>query len=375
MKKREIPSDGLTPILCYRALGGVGCCIFEEGKSSFVGIDPVTSGLGRSFGLISYEGAVFLKHYRTIIQFEGGRVIFTHDGSDEELDALIDRCFQPQRLKPFHVSKKLSVQSDLSRDEFAVLVERAQEFIRAGDIFQVVLSRDFSVDVKASPLDIYRAIKQVSPAPYHFFFEEEDFAIAGASPELLISVKDKQIESMPIAGTRAKGSGVDLLADPKEAAEHVMLVDLARNDLGRVAKVGSVKVADYKKVKSFSHVDHIVSRVVGELREGMDAMDALKASFPAGTLSGAPKVRAMEIIAELEKKPRGFYGGAVAMIDEKGNLTSCIAIRFALIKNGRAVVRAGAGVVLDSIGENEALETEHKASGVLAAIELAEGAV
>ena len=430
--QKQIQNDDLTPILCFRAVGGPGCCILEsayeknEGKTSLIGISPFATfkATGRvieidkngskiafegdpydalksfskdrkSFGFISYN-AVRLKEklpdrhpptglpdfffhlYQTVIVFEHEqqKITFTHEGTEEELNAIIEKCYAPPILKPFKSPTKVDIRPDLNNKEFGQLVERAKEYIKAGDIFQVVLSRTFQAKVKASPFEIYRALRQTSPAPYMFYFEERDFAIAGASPELLISVKDGMIESMPIAGTSPKGSCVEsLLAEPKECAEHVMLVDLARNDVGAVATVGSVRVADYKKIHTFSHVNHIVSRVVGQLRPSLEPLDAFKASFPAGTLSGAPKIRAMEIIDELEHKGRGLYGGAIVTINENGDLTSCIAIRMAFIRDGQANVQVGAGIVLDSVGEKEAMETEYKARGVLEALDLAEGSM
>lgn len=428
--QQEMSYDSLTPIFVYRAVGGTGSCILEsayekgEGKTSSIGVHPIgtfqatgkqiaiemhgekTSFVGdpykalrqfsenrKVFGFITYD-AIRLKEdipdrhptknvpdfffhlYETIITFyhDKQKIIITHEGTQEGLDSILKKCFEPVRLDPFKGRKKIDIRSDLKKEEFAKMVEKAKKHIIAGDVFQVVLSRILQAEVSTSPFEIYRALRQVSPSPYHFLFEEEDFAIAGASPELMISVQDGKIESMPIAGTSPKEKkGSELLECPKESAEHVMLVDLARNDVGVLAIPGSVTVADYMKVKAFSHVNHIISRVTGLLEPSFHALDAFKVSFPAGTLSGAPKIRAMEIIDDLETSRRGLYGGAIVMLDERGNLMSCIAIRTAFIRGSKVEIRVGAGVVLDSDGAKEAEETEHKARSVIEALELAEG--
>jgi len=329
----------------------------------------------------------FFQFYRSSLSFDHktGKVILSTIAQDyeagmRELDRLDSELKQSLSEKPLPQMSgnkgHIDIQSDLSDEQYGAIVEKAKEYVRAGDIFQMVPSRTFSVKIKASPFQVYRALRQRSPAPFLFFFDLDGYAIAGASPEKVISVNERIIESTPIAGTRPKGScPKELLNDPKEIAEHVMLVDLARNDVGAVSKPGSVQVVEYKQVHQFSHVMHIVSRVAGELDEPYDALDAFKASFPAGTLTGAPKVRAMELIDELETKRRGLYGGAILGLDAKGNLTSCIAIRTTLIKDGVAYVRAGGGIVLDSVPQTEAEETRFKANTVLDALRIAEGSV
>lgn len=262
---------------------------------------------------------------------------------------------------------------------YRAAVARAKDYIAAGDIFQVVLSRQHDVPCSAAAFTVYRALRMVNPSPYMYFLKEEGRAIAGASPEMLVRVEGQRAETRPLAGTRPRGTsdaederlGRELLADEKERAEHVMLVDLGRNDLGRVCRFGSVQVPEFMKVERYSHVLHIVSSVVGELQEGKDALDALVATFPAGTLSGAPKIRAMEIIDELEGAARGLYGGALGYLDLAGNLDFCIAIRTLVIEAGRARVQAGAGIVADSEPAYEQRETEAKAGAMLEALELA----
>jgi anthranilate synthase component 1 len=254
-----------------------------------------------------------------------------------------------------------------------------KEHIAAGDIFQVVLSRQRTLECGLDPFTVYRALRMVNPSPYMYFLKDGDFAVAGASPEMLVRVEGRRVETRPIAGTRARGKTEaedlrleqELLADEKERAEHVMLVDLGRNDLGRVCRFASVTVPEFMKVERYSHVMHIVSSVTGELAEGRDALDALVAAFPAGTLSGAPKIRAMEIIDELEPAARGLYGGALGYLDLRGNLDFCIAIRTLVFRDGRATLQAGGGIVADSDPGAEQRETEAKAEALGAALRLA----
>jgi anthranilate synthase component I len=270
-------------------------------------------------------------------------------------------------------------QSNVGNDGYARGVEIAKEYIRAGDIYQVVPSQRWSADCPIEAFSIYRGLRAVNPSPYMYFLDFEDFQIAGASPEVLVTVSGRKVLQRPIAGTRPRGATLDedkrnaesLLADEKERSEHVMLVDLARNDLGRVSEYGSVHVDELMAIETYSHVMHIVSEVSGRLRDGVDAMDALRASLPAGTLSGAPKIRAMQIIDELEPDARGPYGGAVGYLSYTGDLDTCIYIRSALVKDGRVHMQAGAGLVADSDPQYEVDETEAKAAAVWRAIALA----
>jgi anthranilate synthase component I len=269
--------------------------------------------------------------------------------------------------------------SNVGNDGYARGVEIAKDYIRAGDIYQVVPSQRWSADAPVEAFSIYRGLRAVNPSPYMYFLDFEDFQIAGASPEVLVTVSGRKVLQRPIAGTRPRGGTLEedkrqaesLLADQKERAEHVMLVDLARNDLGRVSEYGSVHVDELMAIETYSHVMHIVSEVSGRLRDDVDAMDALRASLPAGTLSGAPKIRAMQIIDELEPDGRGPYGGAVGYLSYTGDLDTCIYIRSALVKDGRVHVQAGAGLVADSEPQYEVDETEAKAAAVWRAIALA----
>jgi anthranilate synthase component 1 len=275
----------------------------------------------------------------------------------------------------------LNVRSNMSRAQFMADVRKAKEYIRAGDVFQVVASQRFSSEISADPFDIYRALRVVNPSPYLYFLRLDDVSVVGSSPEMLVKVQKRDVFYRPIAGTLPRGRDekqdreleAKLLADPKERAEHIMLVDLGRNDLGRVCVYGSVKVERLMFVERYSHVMHLVSTLRGKLREGLDCFDALTACFPAGTLSGAPKIRAMQIIDELEPTRRGIYGGAILYLDFSGNLDSCIALRTLVAKNGRAYIQAGAGIVADSVPEKEYAETVNKARAVITALEIAHG--
>jgi anthranilate synthase component 1 len=273
----------------------------------------------------------------------------------------------------------LRVTSNFRREEFQEAVRKAKNYIRAGDIFQVVISQRFSAKTQAEPFQIYRELRALNPSPYLFFLQMNDVAVVGSSPEMLVKVQGRDVFYRPIAGTRWRGKDEaedqrlekEMLASEKERAEHIMLVDLGRNDLGRVCEYGSVKPEKLLTVERYSHVMHLVSSLRGRLREDVDCFDALMACFPAGTVSGAPKVRAMEIIEELERTRRGIYSGGVLYLDFAGNLDSCIALRTMVIKNGVAHVQAGGGIVADSTPAGEYEESVNKAKAALTALELA----
>jgi anthranilate synthase component 1 len=272
--------------------------------------------------------------------------------------------------------------SNTTREEYCSMVERAKEYINAGDAFQIVPSQRFEVDYEGKPIDLYRALRAVNPSPYMFCLQfEEGFSLVGCSPEVHVRAINGRIDIRPIAGTRWRGEtpeeddalAAELLSDPKERAEHIMLVDLARNDVGRVSEYESVRVEDFMVVERYSHVMHIVSNVTGKLAPGRNAYDVMRATFPAGTVSGAPKIRAMEIINELEKSKRCAYSGAVGYFGFDGNHDSCIALRTAVVKDGKAYIQAGAGVVADSDPDYEFNETVNKAMGLVKGIERARG--
>lgn len=299
----------------------------------------------------------------------------------------IDRLVQDlsSRLPDKPISKTatnpngVSIESNMTPEEFKTVVERAKEYIRAGDIIQVVLAQRFEAPWKGDPFSVYRALRRINPSPYLFYLRFDDECLIGSSPEVLVRLENRRIEVRPIAGTRPRGGDEkedrilekELLSDPKERAEHIMLVDLGRNDVGRIAKFGSVEVNELMVIERYSHVMHIVSNVRGDLNENKDAFDVFAATFPAGTVSGAPKIRAMEIIEELEPDRRGPYAGAVGYFSFSGNMDLCIAIRTLLIKNGKISVQAGAGIVADSDPEKEYQETLNKARGMIRAIEWA----
>ena len=288
----------------------------------------------------------------------------------------------PTQMPPTTSGKDPAVvRSNIEKSAYLKSVEAAKEYITAGDIFQVVLSQRFEVDLKISPFEIYRALRIVNPSPYMYFLKMPDTAIVGSSPEMLVKIRGREVFYRPIAGTRPRGRtdeeddalAAELLADEKERAEHIMLVDLGRNDLGRVCKYGTVKVEELMVVEKYSHVMHLVSSLRGELPENVDRLDTLMACFPAGTVSGAPKVRAMEIIDELETTRRGVYSGAILYMDFSNNLDSCIAIRTLLARGHKGYVQAGGGIVADSVPENEYQETVNKSRALIRAIDLAQG--
>jgi anthranilate synthase component 1 len=351
-----------------------------------------------------------LMFYRTLVVFDRAQgqikivsVVFTAEASEDEgslrdlydeavseterIERLLEIEPQPQtdddRQNLAERSNQASavVRSNRNQDDFHEAVRSVKEHIFAGDCYQTVISQRFTRDVTVGPVPIYRALRQSNPAPYTYLLKLGDESIIGASPEMLVRCRGRQVDYRPIAGTRPRGAtekednllAEEMRADEKEVAEHMMLVDLGRNDLGRIAEYGSVKVEELLTVERYSKVQHLVSSLSARLSEGSDRLDALAACFPAGTVTGAPKVRAMEIIRELEPDDRGVYAGAVLYLDYEENLDSCIAIRTIVLKNGEASVQAGAGIVADSVPEREFEETVHKARALLRAIELAEG--
>lgn len=312
---------------------------------------------------------ISLENYQT--EYERGII---------ELEKMADLIRQGEPQKTEKPKLLSPIRELFDKDAYCEMVTKAKEYIYEGDIFQVVLSNRLEADFEGSLLDVYRVLRTTNPSPYMFYFSSSDVEIAGASPETLVKLKDNEVQTFPLAGTRARGKTLEedfllekeLLCDEKELAEHNMLVDLGRNDLGKISTFGSVKVDRYCQVERFSHVMHIGSVVKGKMREDKNALDAIGAVLPAGTLSGAPKVRACEIIHELEKNKRGIYGGAIGYLDFTGNMDTCISIRIAFRKNGKLFVRSGAGIVADSVPESEYRECQNKAKAVLDAIAMAE---
>jgi anthranilate synthase component 1 len=355
-----------------------------------------------SFAL--YDQMVIFDHITKIVNVVGHAHLTEHstpalrrayDDACHRVDALVDRLRGgPDDLPLVDIDPSAGVtrepgqeivlpdrfSSNLSREQYEAAVRKAQEYILAGDAFQIVLSQRFRTHTSAAPFDVYRALRVVNPSPFMFFCECGPVTLIGASPEIMCRVEDREMTVRPLAGTRRRGAtpaedealARDLQADPKERAEHVMLVDLGRNDVGRVAELGSVRINDLLVVEKYSHVMHLSSTVTGKLAADKTAFDALRAALPAGTLSGAPKVRAMEIIDELEPTRRGPYGGAVGYIDFSGNMDTCIALRTMVMMGTTADIQAGAGVVADSIPAAEYQETVNKAMGLVRALEVAE---
>jgi anthranilate synthase component 1 len=318
---------------------------------------------------------------RDIAISDGDDVTRCYQEAEQAIEATVRTLRAPLPAEPAcrEVRRPMDVQPSITREAYHEMVKRAKEYIRAGDIFQVVLSQRFRIALQVDPFLIYRQLRRINPSPYLFFLRCEGTVVIGSSPEILVRVENRRIDLRPIAGTRPRGKTPEeaaalereLLADPKELAEHVMLVDLGRNDVGRVAEIGSVNVSEYASIERYSHVMHIVSNVRGKLRGNLDWLDLLRATFPAGTLSGAPKVRAMEIIDELETLRRGPYGGCVGYVDYFGNMDMAITIRTLLVKDDTIHLQSGGGVVADSDPEAEYQESLNKAQALVQAIDLA----
>ncbi len=307
------------------------------------------------------------------------------DETCRRVDRLVSKLSTPAvGLSPVDIETRgdvdLAYKANFTPAEFESAVEKCVEYIRAGDIFQVVISQRLEVPLASDPFEVYRTLRVVNPSPFMFFLRTPSSTLVGSSPEIMVRVVDGKVTVRPLAGTRPRGKtegedqslGQELLADPKERAEHVMLVDLGRNDVGRVAQYGSVELSDVMVIERYSHVMHITSNVTGQLTTNRDAFDALAACLPAGTVSGAPKVRAMEIIDELEPHRRGPYAGAVGYVDFAGNMDTCIALRTLVVADGKAYIQAGAGIVADSVPATEYQETLNKARGLLKAVEITE---
>jgi anthranilate synthase component I len=386
----------------YRAVPVAGLPRFTGGAVGFIGyefihdVEPVVPrppqdelGTPTMVFLIADQLLIFDRVAQTITVLVNA-VLEDAAGPEEayenavaEIERLVSLLEQPSEHRPVSVpndTPPVPFESNVPKDKFFANVTKAKQYITAGDVIQVVGSQRFSTRFNASPIDLYRAVRNINPSPYMFLLEFNGFSLVGASPEIHVRCEDHTVEIRPIAGTRRRGATPEedlalekeLLADPKERAEHVMLVDLARNDLGRVCDFGSVKVRDLMIIERYSHVMHIVSQVEGKLSPDKTMYDLMRATFPAGTLSGAPKIRAMQIIAELEQTARGPYGGCVGYFSFNGNLDTCITIRPALVKDGKAYVQAGGGWVNDSTPEAEFQETVSKAKAMLKAVALAE---
>ena len=381
---RAVHVEG-APRFCGGAIGYLGYDIVRQ-IEKLPSDNPKELGLSDLYFIFTDTFMVFdnVEHKIKVISNayinDGDNAEAKYNEAKARIDALV------HRLRSTSLSRRTSdaveypaVTSNFKKADFCKAVERIKEYISDGDVFQTVLSQRFSSPLVTEPIDIYRALRVVNPSPYMFFLRLGDATLAGSSPEILVRVEDNEVIVKPIAGTRRRGRdeaedtelAQDLLADPKECSEHIMPVDLGRNDVGRVAKTGTVKVDELMAVEKYSHVMHIVSNVAGTLKDGLGVFDAFAACFPAGTLTGAPKVRAMEIIEELEPSRREVYGGAVGYAGFDGNMDMCIAIRTIVIHKGRLYIQAGAGVVADSVPEKEYEETENKAAGMWKAVQMA----
>jgi anthranilate synthase component I len=397
------PGDPLTLIekemQGYRPVTLPGMPRFTGGAVGFVGYEYVTRietsvppagadelGLPLIYFMLVDSLLIFDRAKQTlrlsVNAHVNGEAGSAYDGAVQELQTLFSLLAEKRELAPAPLVDVPVVvpPGNFTRERFEQVVDDAKEFIRAGDIIQVVPSQRFRRPFRKTPLELYRALRTVNPSPYMFILETGDYAIVGASPEVHVRLTDERVEIRPIAGTRPRGATVeedhalekDLLADEKERAEHLMLVDLARNDIGRVCRFGSVTVPEMMVIERYSHVMHIVSQVEGRIAEGRNAYDLMRATFPAGTVSGAPKIRAMQIIAQQEPVQRGFYAGALGYFGYDGNLDSCIMLRTSLIKDGQIHIQAGAGIVADSVPAAEFQETINKASALFKAVALAE---
>ena len=356
-------SGGAVGYLSYDAVR-----MFEK----IPGRHPRTSGMPDALFLL-FDSTIAFDHAKGVMVLQTLAAAGENDAAAQARLDVLQRAVEgpapPERRSPPSVPEFVE---RTSREGFLRAVEAAKERISAGDIYQIQISRRWCGRLDADPFEVYRALRRVNPSPYQFFLRTREADVLGASPEMLVRIRGGEIETRPIAGTYPRGSTPDedreleerFLADPKEKAEHIMLVDLARNDLGRVCETGSVSVPEFFRVEKYSHVQHLVSSVAGRLKPGVTALEALAASFPAGTLTGAPKIRAMELIDELETCRRGIYGGAVGYLDASGDLDSAIAIRTMAVERGEARIQAAAGIVADSVPEREARETEIK-SGAL----------
>jgi len=335
------------------------------------------------------DSVLIFDHARQVLRIcvnahiEDGNVAEAYDAAVTEIEKICTQLEQPQPLKhrPIFEPTEITVPSgNFTKEAFEAAVDKVKEYVRAGDVIQTVLSQRFEKEFKPAPIALYRALRTVNPSPYMVLLEDPEFSVVGASPEVHVRLTGDLVEIRPIAGTRHRGKTEkedlalekDLLADEKEKAEHLMLVDLARNDIGRVCQYGTIEVPDYMIIERYSHVMHIVSQVTGKIQPDCSGYDLLRATFPAGTLSGAPKVRALQIISELENSQRGVYGGAIGYFGFEGNHDSCIGIRTAVIKNQKIFVQSGAGLVADSVPYNEFMETVNKAKGMLKAVAVSE---
>jgi anthranilate synthase component 1 len=332
------------------------------------------------FDLMLFDKVIAYDHLKQkisiVVNMRTDKVLENYGKAVSELEMLTRFITDPMPVTTVASTARPDFTCNVTKEEYCHLVEKTKEYIVNGDIFQAVISRRFEAEYKDNLLNAYRVLRTTNPSPYMVFLQTKEVQLISTSPETLVRLKDGKLSTFPIAGSRPRGTdqeedealAKELLVDEKELSEHNMLVDLARNDMGKISEYGSVKVTDYKRIQRYSRIMHITSEVEGNLRDNLDALDAINAILPAGTLSGAPKIRACEIIEELEKAPRGIYGGAIGYIDFTGNMDTCIAIRMAVKKNGKIYIQAGGGIVADSVPEKEYEESANKAKAVMEAI-------
>ncbi len=383
MSKYKAPKDKKLPPLTGGAVGYFG---YETVKYvEHISLNNKDALNAADIKLMFFDEMIAFDHIKQKIivmvnvDAKAPRLEEAYEEAKERIKELVDFISRPTKRRTVRFEENIEFVSNTTKEAFKDKVEKAKAYITEGDIFQMVYSQVFKAKLESNLFDVYRVLRTINPSPYMYLMQFDDLQLAGASPEMLVKVEDGIVSTMPIAGTRPRGKteeedqklDEELLRDPKELAEHNMLVDLGRNDIGKISTFNSVKVSDYLTLKKFSHVTHITSVVSGKLKEGLGGVDAIASILPAGTLSGAPKVRAMEIIEELEEEKRGIYGGAIGYIGYDGNLDTCIAIRTVVKKEGVAYVQAGAGIVLDSDPETEYQEAVNKATAIFEAMKKA----
>jgi anthranilate synthase component I len=366
-------TGGLAGYFGYETIRYIEKRLAHSNKPDVIGVPDVLLMVSEEIAVVdNLSGKLYF------IVYANPEQAGAYDKARQRIEVLVQKLRNSVEIPQSLATAKTEAKSEFGEENFKAAVKKAQDYILEGDIMQVVLSQRMSQKFDAPPLSLYRALRSLNPSPYMFYYDMGDHHVVGASPEILVRLEDGVVTSRPIAGTRPRGKtreadialATELLADPKERAEHVQLMDLGRNDVGRVAQTGTVKVTDNMMIERYSHVMHIVSNVEGQLKPGLDAIDVLKATFPAGTVSGAPKVRAMEIIDEFEPSKRGIYAGAVGYLGFNGDMDVAIAIRTGVIKDNMLYVQAGAGIVADSVPQSEWDETQNKAKAVIRAAEL-----
>lgn len=389
---REIIKDNRTPVMKEMppfAGGLVGYFSYDYIKYSepTLNLDAKDEESFKDVDLMLFDKVIVFDNYKQkiilIANVKAENIDTSYHKGILELETMRKLLLEGELAEDRPLKLKSDFRYLFDKEAYCDMVKKGKHYIHEGDIFQIVLSNRIEADIEGSLLDTYRVLRMTNPSPYMFYFSSDDIEIAGASPETLVKLERGELHTFPLAGTRPRGATEEedmalekeLLADEKERAEHNMLVDLGRNDIGKISQIGSVEVEKYMKVERYSHVMHIGSTVKGMIREDKDALDAVDAILPAGTLSGAPKLRACQLICELENNKRGIYGGAIGYIDFTGNLDTCIAIRLAFTKNGKVFIRSGAGIVADSVPETEYQECINKAAAVINALQEAEGGI